>query len=566
MLGIIIGIILFIIVVLVYGLIMRKKVYDVVDKHESRKVSILNQNIASELGKVKNLNLVGEAQEKFELWKEKWEKIVTSRLSEVEDCLFDAEDAADHYRFRTAKKILDKIEESLTSVENDIDQILLELNELMDSEELSRKEVEKLTPKLKELKQTLTHDGYKYGKAEKRFITSIRELEQEIQEYEELVEAGNYIQAKQLVNEISEQLSILEGQITEYPEILKTCTERLPGQFNDIMLGLQEMKRDGYYVEHLHIEKDIHNYRQRLSDCIKSLEKGTMSDIHAITSEIDERITEMYDQLEEEAIARNYVESQIPNYQQALSNLDQLFSETKLEVEQLRKTYYFEDKDMEKYLYIDKTITKSKANLEELANELTKSNTAHSEMRRKLEDGFEILKELKERQTEFKEQIRNLRKDELEAKEKLASIREQLNDLQRKLKKSNLPGIPSFIWKVMEEAMNKNKEVMTELEKQPLDITEIQRVLTEAESVVKQAADKTEIMLDQAYLTEQVIQYANRYRTGNPILAAKLSEAERLFRSYKYEMALEKAAKSVEEVEPGALQKIEENQKTLSAI
>lgn len=114
--------------------------------------------------------------------------------------------------------------------------------------------------------------------------------------------------------------------------------------------------------------------------------------------------------------------------------------------------------------------------------------------------------------------------------------------------------------------MNKNKEVMTELEKQPLDITEIQRVLTEAESVVKQAADKTEIMLDQAYLTEQVIQYANRYRTGNPILAAKLSEAERLFRSYKYEMALEKAAKSVEEVEPGALQKIEENQKTLSAI
>lgn len=72
--------------------------------------------------------------------------------------------------------------------------------------------------------------------------------------------------------------------------------------------------------------------------------------------------------------------------------------------------------------------------------------------------------------------------------------------------------------------------------------------------------EQTEVMVDQARLTEQVIQYANRYRSKYPLLAAKLLEAENLFRSYEYEVALEQFAKALEEVEPGALKRIEEHQ------
>ncbi|WP_010099199.1 septation ring formation regulator EzrA, partial [Ornithinibacillus scapharcae] len=50
------------------------------------------------------------------------------------------------------------------------------------------------------------------------------------------------------------------------------------------------------------------------------------------------------------------------------------------------------------------------------------------------------------------------------------------------------------------------------------------------------------------------------YRSKFPLLAARLAEAEGLFRSYNYEVALEQAASALEEVEPGALKRIEENQ------
>src|SRR5690625_4924095 len=115
----------------------------------------------------------------------------------------------------------------------------------------------------------------------------------------------------------------------------------------------------------------------------------------------------------------------------------------------------------------------------------------------------------------------------------------------------------------MESATMRNNAVIKALEKQPLDIGEVQQAITDAEAAIENAVEQTEIMLDQAYLTEQVIQYANRYRSRYPLLAAKLSESERLFRSYEYELSLERAAEAVEEIEPGALKLIENNQKVL---
>lgn len=71
-------------------------------------------------------------------------------------------------------------------------------------------------------------------------------------------------------------------------------------------------------------------------------------------SEIDERIKEIYDVLEKEAIAKNYVESHVPSYQKALEEVAATFSETKTEVDYLKQTYYLDDGDMEKYMSIEK--------------------------------------------------------------------------------------------------------------------------------------------------------------------------------------------------------------------
>ena len=115
----------------------------------------------------------------------------------------------------------------------------------------------------------------------------------------------------------------------------------------------------------------------------------------------------------------------------------------------------------------------------------------------------------------------------------------------------------------MEQAAAKNSLVIKSLDKQPLDINEVQEALENAKQAVEHATEEANFMLDQAHLTEQVIQYANRYRSRNAALAASLEESERLFRNFEYELALEKAAKAVEIVEPGSLKRIETNQASM---
>ncbi|GGB27309.1 septation ring formation regulator EzrA [Lentibacillus populi] len=553
----IIGTILVIIALIIVGLILRKRVYDVVDRQESWKLDIMNRNIASELQRIKSLNLSGETQEKFEAWKERWEYIVTRELTDVEELLFEAEEAADKYRFPTARKILRKSGQTLQSIEENIEKILQELDELLESEENSRLEIEHIEPEIKALRKKLSQQRYLYGKAEVRFDVAMDELEEKLAKYHGLTKSGDYYEAQQIVDELKVELESLQQQMAEFPSIYKACTQELPAQLDDLYTGLKGMKEDGYRVEHLGFEKEIHSYQRRLLDCVRSLDKGNSEDAKLIIPEMDERIKEMYVLLEKEAIAKNYMETQIPNYQHLLNELGTSFHETKAEVESLKRAYYFEDGDMEKYLTLDKAISQLNKQLEDLSANMENEKKSHSELRDSLEAGFQQIETLQAEHEEFKNRIRNLRKDELEAKEKLSEMKNQLSNTMRKLNKSNIPGVPTFIWNLSEAASEKNMQVLKALEKQPLDITEVQQTLAEAQRKVDSLMEQTDIMLDQAYLTEQVIQYANRYRSKYPLLAAKLAESERLFRSYEYELSLEQAAKALEEIEPGALKRIE---------
>ncbi|SFB25174.1 septation ring formation regulator [Lentibacillus halodurans] len=554
----IIGTILVIIALIITGLIMRKRVYDVVDRLEGWKMEIMNRNIASELSRIKNLNLSGETQEKFEAWKERWEHILTKELPDIEEYLFDAEEAADRYRFPGARKTLRKVEQTLQSIETNIEEMLEELDLLMESEESSRKEIERIEPDLKDLRKILSQQRNQFGKAELRFDVELDELEEELHQYYELVDSGDYSEARKLVEELKQKLSDLATEMDEFPSIYQKCQHDLPEQLDELFKGLKDMKEDGYRIEHLGFEKEVHHYQRRLVECMESLEKGDTSQASALIPEIEDRLVEMYQLLEKEAIAKNYVETKISPYQDALNTLVNKFDATKEDVEQLKQSYYFEDSDMEKYLSLDKSISQLRKQLEDITNSIEQDNTAaHSDLRSDLEYGFKELDVLEEKHEEFKKRIQNLRKDEMEAKEKLTDMKNQLYQLNRRLNKSNIPGIPTFIWNKMDEAASKNNRVIEALEKQPLDMAEVQNALLEAKTAVDDVTEQTETMLDQAYLTEQVIQYANRYRSQYPTLSSKLSEAERLFRSYEYELALEHAAKAVEEVEPGALKHIE---------
>ncbi|MFD1415370.1 septation ring formation regulator EzrA [Oceanobacillus jeddahense] len=558
--AVVVGIILAIIVCLTVALIIRKRVYDQVDYIENWKLEITDRDVAKQIGQIKALNLSGETLEKFEEWKEEWEKIVTKSLPDVDNYLMSAEEAADRFLVPKAKKILNEAESSLEKIEEEIKEIISELEDLLHAEEAGREGAEELKPRIKGLRSMLSQSRYQYGKAEKEFDKEIDALELMLEQYDAFIEDGDYLKANESIQKLKESTETVENKLEIFPDLLKQVKQEIPSQLTNLSSGMKEMREDGYRIKHLGFEKEIITYQEQLKDMESQLEAANITDVEEQLQQIESRILEMYEALEGEAIAKNYVEQKSPEYEDSVEQISATFEAAKLEVEEIQKAYYVEDDDMERFQTMGKAIKALKNHVETLEQGIEDDKQSHSELKKGIEEGFKKIEELEEEHETFKKSIANLRKDELEARDKLVEMRGQLTELNRKIKKSNIPGVPSYIWTRFETAVQKNNKVMEALETYPLDMSSVQHALTEAKGSIEQAYEQVDMMLDQAYLTEQVIQYANRYRSKNSELDHKLKEAERLFRNFEYELSLEHAANAVEQVEPGSLKKIESYQ------
>ncbi|KHE68056.1 septation ring formation regulator EzrA [Halobacillus sp. BBL2006] len=559
----VIGAILLLIALFIIGLIWRKKVYDEVDRLESWKMDIMNRRVTEELSKVKSLNLSGETQERFEKWRSRWDRILTKELPALEEDLFDAEEAADKYQWKRVKKVLADTEKKLLNIEEDIQKMFEELENLLDSEKNSRIEIESLEPELKELSKTLIHSRHQFGKAVYVFEKRVEELKGKLQQYEQLTEQGNYLEANSLVQSIRDELLILQDEIAYFPERYRKAHSELPDLLNELKSGIEEMEGEGYRISHLDYYPEIEKYEEMLKESVIKLEKADQSDVEELILEIETSIQEMYEVLENEAVAHNYVDKHYKPIQAQLDRLSQVLSGTERELEETQTAYQLDDQDVEAYRGIKSWYNQMKNKVSSVDHKRQDGKTAYTEIREQLELVKQQLDEIQEKHEHFNERIQTLRKDEVEAKTKLSNMEQLLLDTHRRLKRSNIPGIPTSIYENMKTASEQMDEAFQSLEKQPLDMVEVHAKLQEAAALTENLHEHAEKIMEKACYTERLIQYGNRYKSKYPILAARLLEAENEFRSYHYEEALEIASEAIKEVDPEALSRIEEKEQVL---
>lgn len=134
-LGYIIGGIAVLICIFLAGFFIKRKYYKETDRLEAWKIDITDRPVLDELQKVKRLNMNGETEERFESWRSTWDEIVSSQLPYIEKLLFDVEEHIDKYRFKKAKEVQLKTDETLANIEDQISTLLKELEELVGSEE-----------------------------------------------------------------------------------------------------------------------------------------------------------------------------------------------------------------------------------------------------------------------------------------------------------------------------------------------------------------------------------------------------------------------------------------------
>ena len=552
---IIIGIIILIALIIV-AFIVRRKHTAVINKLEVEKLQIQHKPILEELTKVKQLNMNGETEEKFERWRSSWTEVMDDHMPAIDNLLFDAEEAIDRLRFRKASEIEKEIESKIAYADGEMNRILEELEELIGSEELNRVEMEELKKRHKTARKSLLAHQHSFGNAIGRLEKRLEAINPRFEEYDELTASGNYLKARETVLGLSDEAKETFALIEDVPVLLTEIQTKIPQSLRELRAGIREMEDGGYFIGHLKLEERLAEIDRELEDLKAALEALEVPEVKQRTASLEEEINGFYDRLEHEVYARHYVEE---NHAHVAANLGELSAFTRSTADEARfvqQNYRLNEAEAA----IPEAALEQVAGLEKrfglLTDRINAGQSASSVLEEELKAIDEESRQLLDEQGRFSDRLKELRVNETEARAQLSELGKILQETDRKLFKANTPGIPEDMDVRLEEAEEQLYIVSRNLQEMPLNMSLVNESLAKAERCIQEVSQKADEMLENVDLIERLIQYGNRYRS-NPAINDQLAEAEEAFRQCRYGKALEDAASAVEAAEPGALKKIE---------
>lgn len=539
------------------GFIMRRKHTAIIEQLENEKLQIQNNPINEEISKVKSLNMNGETEEMFERWRNSWDEVIDVHMTKIDSLLFDAEDQINRLRFKKATLIEREIEDYIVKCEQDKNKILEELNELIGSEEKNRIEIEQLKEYYRSARKTLLAHQHSFGGALPSLEKKLEVFVQKFEEFDTLTKEGNYLQAREIVINLNNESQETFNYINDVPTILTELQVKLPGSVQELRSGQREMEDQSYYLRHLELTEALDKLEAEFVTLKGELAQLNLTVVKPRVIEINEEIDRFYDLLEKEVIAKNYVDQ---NCERLFSTITNVISATRVVSEEaafVQQSYHLNEKDIEIPKVALKHLEALQRRYDVLSMRVADEKSAYSSLQEELSEISNELERIHEEQERLSNTMKNLRIDENRARAKVEELKKILQETDRLLSKANMPGIPKEMDARLDEAAEHIYVVIQSLREVPLNMGVVHSNLMATESCIEDVHEKAHEMIENVMLIERIIQYGNRHRATNAKLNARLKEAEEAFHQFRYTKALEDAGTAVEEMEPGALKRIQ---------
>ncbi|MCG3089419.1 septation ring formation regulator EzrA [Sporosarcina cyprini] len=550
--------ILLLIVLITIAFLFRRKHIGEIKRLENEKMQIQNKPIFEEMMKVKQLNMTGETEEKFERWRNEWTEVIDVHMPNIDSMLFDAEDMVDRFKFKKATQTEKDIQEKIRYCDKRKNEILDELNELIGSEEKNRIEIEKLKEQYRTARKTLLAHQHSFGIAIEALEQELESFNPKFEEYDQLTDNGNYLVAREIVINLSAKGERLSELIHDIPSLLVEVQNKIPSAIRELRNGTREMEEQSYNLQHLELPKQLTSIETKLDEIMAKVKLLDIDAVKQQVQEMNDQIDSFYDALENEVIGKQYVDSHYEKIAAELESMTRMTRDISNEAVYVQQSYRLEEDEAKIPQTAVKRLEALQKRFSTLAFMFEEQGSAYTTLQQELKSIADEMEQIAEEQENFANRIKNLRIDENNVRTKLADLSRELQAADRKLHKANIPGIPDEMDARLEEAEEQIFLVSQSLQEVPLNMAVAESYLKNAEKAVHDVNEKVDQMLENVMLIELIIQYGNRFRASNPIVHARLMDAEESFRQFRYAKALEEAATAVEEMEPGAMKRIEE--------
>ena len=540
----------------VVAVLLRKRNEALLASLEERKEQLYNLPVNDEVEAVKNMHLIGQSQVAFREWNQKWVDLSLNSFADIENNLFEAEGYNNSFRFLKAKQAIGNIESQVQLIDEDIKAIRQALSELKEKEEKNSGRVVHALDMFENLQKQVASDPDAYGPALPEIEKQAENIQVEFSKFVTLNSSGDPVEAAEILDTAENHIVALTHIVEKVPAIVKDVQTTLPDQLEDLEAGHRKLLESGYHFTETDLEARFQQLHVALKANLQNVAALELDNALYENEQIQEEINALYDIFTREIESHKVVEKLVKALPGYLAHAKENNKRLAEEVERLSKT--FESKELkENHLKeLEAELTAQELVVEDALKDTSETQKAYSILQEELEAIEERLKEIEDDQIALSETLSKIEKDDTNARQKVNIYANRLHAIKRYMDKRNLPGIPQSFLTIFFTASDNTEALLAELEGRRVNIENANRLLDILTNDMTELEEETYKLVQYATLTEQLLQYSNRYRSFDDHVQAAFDEALYIFeKEYDYPASFKVISEALETVEPGVTER-----------
>ena len=540
----------------VVAVLLRKRNEALLASLEERKEQLYNLPVNDEVEEVKNMHLIGQSQVAFREWNQKWVDLSLNSFADIENNLFEAEGYNNSFRFLKAKQAIGNIESQVQLIDEDIKAIRQALSELKEKEEKNSGRVVHALDMFENLQKQVASDPDAYGPALPEIEKQAENIQVEFSKFVTLNSSGDPVEAAEILDTAENHIVALTHIVEKVPAIMKDVQTTLPDQLEDLEAGHRKLLESGYHFTETDLEARFQQLHAALKANLQNVAALELDNALYENEQIQEEINALYDIFTREIESHKVVEKLVKALPGYLAHAKENNKRLAEEVERLSKT--FESKELkENHLKeLEAELTAQELVVEDALKDTSETQKPYSILQEELEAIEERLKEIEDDQIALSETLSKIEKDDTNARQKVNIYANRLHAIKRYMDKRNLPGIPQSFLTIFFTASDNTEALLAELEGRRVNIENANRLLDILTNDMTELEEETYKLVQYATLTEQLLQYSNRYRSFDDHVQAAFDEALYIFeKEYDYPASFKVISEALETVEPGVTER-----------
>lgn len=515
------------------------------------KNQLLNVKILSEISKVRELVKTDNLKHKLEGWDKSFNYIKDDRLPKITDDISQVDFMIDRHEYENAIRKMTNIELEIERLKRKSDKLIEEIQIITNSEERNRSLITKLKISYRELQSKFTRTRKDFGEVADSIDKLFKRTEKNFQLFEKAMDKNDYVEVEKIVVVIEDEINNLKTILEDVPSIVLMASVLIPGKIGETKVMYARMIRDGYPLDYLNVEYNLEEISKKTATIMENV-KNLDIDIKDADVELNtivEYFNNLFGDFDKEKESKDSFREGCKKFRHKIEKVNKVVYDIYIQIDDIKVTYDLTDEEINRFSTLNKNLERINEDFKTLLEHGKTKTFAYSKLNDEL---YGLSVKLSRLQDDLDFQLRSItsmKDDEYRAKEQLETIQDLLKKAKNKLKDYKLPVIPSSYYVELNEAQDAIREIVKELDKKPIVIKILNIRVDTARDLVFKIYNKTNDMIKSSQMSENMIIYANRFRSTYPKIEQELDKAITLFYKGQYEHSLKISTDAVKMIE-----------------